>query len=463
MSIISNKRKRQQEQELEQEAIHQAKKASVAAAELIDSIFDVDYEKKNDDRDSNTVVDWNKTAKFLIDVMKRDDNEALQTKQTFPASNTVSTVQKIENDIEFKFEIDHGGVDDEDYDGAFWNDIARLFNDVTEHEDHKAVLQKQDTETKVISGDDEEELKHLDALVLNDASLWLNLPPHLPLSMAGGFDDGSFYYEKAGSYGLAEGENMIPLLDDDDISTALTAPLLTSTASSVVSTSSEKSSSFSFTSSNESSKNSGLIFSKVMNAIGVLSDPVNEVSLSSLKNDNTIATTAEVAVVATEMIGEESSSLDGKEDLVALLCGKEWLQTQQQMEKENEEGEVLPAVTTTTTNNNTNTVKLGKKNVRGTKQKRKPKKGGDSKKKKSNNNKNNKQERRYSYLKPGVVEYLRTWIMSEKHIDHPYPTDYEKRKIMDDTGITRKQLQNWFINNRKRYWKPRVENKKNQK
>merc|ERR1711865_561778 len=229
------------------------------------------------------------------------------------------------------------------------------------------------------------------------------------------------------------------------------APLLTSTASSVVSTSSEKSSSFSFTSANKSSQNSGLIFSKVMNAIGVLSDPVNEVSLSSLKNDNTTATAAEVAVVATEMIGEESSSLDGKEDLVALLCGKEWLQKQQQMEKETKEEEVLPAVTTTTTTN-TNTVKLGKKNVRGTKQKRKT----------SNNNKNNKQERRYSYLKPGVVEYLRTWIMSEKHIDHPYPTDYEKRKIMDDTGITRKQLQNWFINNRKRYWKPRVENKKNQ-
>merc|ERR1711865_1148023 len=158
-------------------------------------------------------------------------------------------------------------------------------------------------------------------------------------------------------------------------------------------------------------QNSGLIFSKVMNAIGVLSDPVNEVSLSSLKNDNTTATAAEVAVVATKMIGEESSSLDGKEDLVALLCGKEWLQKQQQMEKETKEEEVLPAVTTTTTN--TNTVKLGKKNVRGTKQKRKPKKGGDSKKKKSNNNKNNKQERRYSYLKPGVVEYLRTWIMSE--------------------------------------------------
>merc|ERR1711865_1178573 len=290
MSIISNKRKRQEEQELEQEAVHQAKKASVAAAELIDSIFDVDYEKKNDDRDGKTtVVDWNKTAKFLIDVMKRDDNEALQAKQTLPVSNTVSTAQKIENDIKFKLEIDNGCVDDEDYDGAFWNDIARLFNDVTEHEDHKEVLQKQDTETKVISGDDEEELKHLDALVLNDASLWLNLPPHLPLSMTGGFDDGSFYSEKAGSYGLAEGENMIPLLDDDDISTALTAPLLTSTASSVVSTSSEKSSSFAFTSANKSSQNSGLIFSKVMNAIGVLSDPVNEVSLSSLKNDNTTA------------------------------------------------------------------------------------------------------------------------------------------------------------------------------
>jgi hypothetical protein len=48
-------------------------------------------------------------------------------------------------------------------------------------------------------------------------------------------------------------------------------------------------------------------------------------------------------------------------------------------------------------------------------------------------------------------------MMSPEHIAHPYPTEPEKAKIMADTGIELKQLTNWFVNNRKRYWKPRVE------
>lgn len=47
--------------------------------------------------------------------------------------------------------------------------------------------------------------------------------------------------------------------------------------------------------------------------------------------------------------------------------------------------------------------------------------------------------------------------MSPEHIAHPYPTEQEKAQIMADTGIELKQLTNWFVNNRKRYWKPRVE------
>jgi len=47
--------------------------------------------------------------------------------------------------------------------------------------------------------------------------------------------------------------------------------------------------------------------------------------------------------------------------------------------------------------------------------------------------------------------------MSPEHIAHPYPTEQEKAQIMKDTGIELKQLTNWFVNNRKRYWKPRVE------
>jgi hypothetical protein len=56
-----------------------------------------------------------------------------------------------------------------------------------------------------------------------------------------------------------------------------------------------------------------------------------------------------------------------------------------------------------------------------------------------------------------TVEYLKAWMMSPEHIAHPYPTESEKAQIMADTGLELKQLTNWFVNNRKRYWKPRVE------
>merc|ERR1719410_1105198 len=56
-----------------------------------------------------------------------------------------------------------------------------------------------------------------------------------------------------------------------------------------------------------------------------------------------------------------------------------------------------------------------------------------------------------------TVEYLKAWMMSPEHIAHPYPTEQEKAQIMADTKIELKQLTNWFVNNRKRYWKPRVE------
>ena len=54
-------------------------------------------------------------------------------------------------------------------------------------------------------------------------------------------------------------------------------------------------------------------------------------------------------------------------------------------------------------------------------------------------------------------------MMSPEHVAHPYPTEQEKAQIMADTGIELKQLTNWFVNNRKRYWKPRVEAKLQQR
>ena len=68
-----------------------------------------------------------------------------------------------------------------------------------------------------------------------------------------------------------------------------------------------------------------------------------------------------------------------------------------------------------------------------------------------------KSQRKSSSLPGETVEYLKAWMMSPEHVAHPYPTEQEKVAIMEDTGIELKQLTNWFVNNRKRYWKPRVE------
>lgn len=68
-----------------------------------------------------------------------------------------------------------------------------------------------------------------------------------------------------------------------------------------------------------------------------------------------------------------------------------------------------------------------------------------------------KKKKKTTVLPRSTVEYLKDWMMSPDHINHPYPTDKEKDKIMADTGIEMKQLTNWFVNNRKRFWKPRVE------
>lgn len=77
----------------------------------------------------------------------------------------------------------------------------------------------------------------------------------------------------------------------------------------------------------------------------------------------------------------------------------------------------------------------------------------------SNSSLGKSKSRKSSSLPSETVEYLKQWIMSPEHIAHPYPTEQEKAQIMEDTGIEMKQLTNWFVNNRKRYWKPRVEAK----
>ncbi|KAJ3136732.1 hypothetical protein HK100_001434 [Physocladia obscura] len=50
---------------------------------------------------------------------------------------------------------------------------------------------------------------------------------------------------------------------------------------------------------------------------------------------------------------------------------------------------------------------------------------------------------------PKVTEYLFQWLMSHQH--EPYPNDEEKRAMATDTGLSLNQINDWFINARRRY------------
>uniref|UniRef100_A0A0A9CHG6 Homeobox domain-containing protein n=1 Tax=Arundo donax TaxID=35708 RepID=A0A0A9CHG6_ARUDO len=54
-----------------------------------------------------------------------------------------------------------------------------------------------------------------------------------------------------------------------------------------------------------------------------------------------------------------------------------------------------------------------------------------------------------------AVSLLRSWLF--EHFLHPYPTDSDKQMLAKQTGLTRNQVSNWFINARVRLWKPMVE------
>ncbi|XP_073123431.1 homeobox protein knotted-1-like 1 isoform X2 [Henckelia pumila] len=40
------------------------------------------------------------------------------------------------------------------------------------------------------------------------------------------------------------------------------------------------------------------------------------------------------------------------------------------------------------------------------------------------------------------------------HYRWPYPTEEEKNRLSETTGLDQKQINNWFINQRKRHWRP---------
>ncbi|MQL90517.1 hypothetical protein Taro_023110, partial [Colocasia esculenta] len=58
-------------------------------------------------------------------------------------------------------------------------------------------------------------------------------------------------------------------------------------------------------------------------------------------------------------------------------------------------------------------------------------------------------------LPENSVSILRAWLF--EHFLHPYPKDSDKLMLARQTGLTRSQVSNWFINARVRLWKPMIE------
>ncbi|KAK5663927.1 hypothetical protein OQA88_138 [Cercophora sp. LCS_1] len=60
----------------------------------------------------------------------------------------------------------------------------------------------------------------------------------------------------------------------------------------------------------------------------------------------------------------------------------------------------------------------------------------------------NKQRKRRGNLPKETTDKLRSWFLG--HLNHPYPTEDEKQKLMQQTGLQMNQISNWFINARRR-------------
>ncbi|CAN8066554.1 unnamed protein product [Agarophyton chilense] len=62
--------------------------------------------------------------------------------------------------------------------------------------------------------------------------------------------------------------------------------------------------------------------------------------------------------------------------------------------------------------------------------------------------------KRRENLPKECVSYLKTWFYA--HYDDPYPSDLEKLEMSRRTMVDVNQISHWFVNYRKRVWKPKL-------
>jgi len=67
----------------------------------------------------------------------------------------------------------------------------------------------------------------------------------------------------------------------------------------------------------------------------------------------------------------------------------------------------------------------------------------------------NKKKQKRGVLPKHATSVMRSWLF--QHLVHPYPTEDEKRQIAAQTNLTLLQVNNWFINARRRILQPMLD------
>ncbi|WFD42158.1 hypothetical protein MPSI1_000797 [Malassezia psittaci] len=65
------------------------------------------------------------------------------------------------------------------------------------------------------------------------------------------------------------------------------------------------------------------------------------------------------------------------------------------------------------------------------------------------------QPKRGGKLPKPITDMLKTWLL--EHAEHPYPTEEEKRRFCEYTGLDICQISNWFVNARRRILAPQIQ------
>nr|AFP48375.1 meis [Schmidtea mediterranea] len=69
--------------------------------------------------------------------------------------------------------------------------------------------------------------------------------------------------------------------------------------------------------------------------------------------------------------------------------------------------------------------------------------------------KNNKRQKKRGIFPKVATNIMRAWLF--QHLSHPYPSEEQKKQLAQDTGLTILQVNNWFINARRRIVQPMID------